>query len=178
MNKRILFTGGPGTGKTTVINQLINQGYFCFKESSREIIKGFKKKGIDQLFLSNPIKFSELLLESRINQFKEAKDINDKCIFYDRGIPDILAYLNYKNTDYSNEFKAASENFRYNKVFIFKPWKEIYTNDFERYESYQELVSINKYIEACYINLGYDLIEVPFDSAINRMNYILTQIDY
>ena len=177
MNKRILFTGGPGTAKTTVINKLINKGRFCFEESSREIINDFKKKGIDQLFLSNPIRFSELLLKSRIQQFIEADKINNKCVFFDRGIPDIIAYLNFKNTNYSNEFVAASNDYRYDKVFIFKPWKEIYMNDYERYESYEELVSINNHIEDCYLNLGYNLIEVPFDSAINRMKYILKQIE-
>ena len=176
MNKRILFTGGPGTGKTTVINQLINQGYFCFKESSREIIKGFKKKGIDQLFLSNPIKFSELLLESRINQFKEAKDINDKCIFYDRGIPDILAYLNYKEVSFGKEFDLASKKFKYDYIFIAEPWKEIYKNDEERYESYEELKIINKYLKKTYSELGYEFLVLPEESVEARVNFIIETI--
>ena len=69
MSKKILITGGPGTGKTSLFNSLISDGFVGFEEKSREVINSYKKKGIDQLFLTNPLLFSDLLLESRINQF-------------------------------------------------------------------------------------------------------------
>ena len=37
MNKKILITGGPGTGKTELIKGLENLGFNCEKEISREI---------------------------------------------------------------------------------------------------------------------------------------------
>ena len=49
----------------------------------------YKKLGHDQLFLSDPLKFSEILLENRIRQFEDADKLNFKNIFFDRGIPDI-----------------------------------------------------------------------------------------
>ena len=60
---KIVITGGPGTGKTSIINKLESLGHHVFHESSREIIRKYKKLGHDQLFLSNPIKFSEILLK-------------------------------------------------------------------------------------------------------------------
>ena len=71
---KIVITGGPGTGKSSIIKKLDNQGYHVFHETSREIIKKYKKLGHDQLFLSNPIKFSEILLKNRIQQFKKSDD--------------------------------------------------------------------------------------------------------
>ena len=53
---KIVITGGPGTGKTSIINKLESLGHHVFHESSREIIRKYKKLGHDQLFLSNPIK--------------------------------------------------------------------------------------------------------------------------
>ena len=67
----IVIIGGPGTGKSTLIEGLIDKGYCCFPEISRQVTLEAKKQGIEQLFLENPLLFSELLLEGRIDQFKK-----------------------------------------------------------------------------------------------------------
>ena len=66
----VVITGGPGTGKTTIIDALIEQGYSCFPEISRQITLEAKKQGIEQLFLEKPLLFSELLLEGRKKQYQ------------------------------------------------------------------------------------------------------------
>ena len=52
---KIVITGGPGTGKTSIINKLEDIGHTVFHESSREIIQKYKKLGHNQLFLSDKI---------------------------------------------------------------------------------------------------------------------------
>ena len=42
---KIVISGGPGTGKSTMINELSRKGYNVFEETSREIIKHDKKHG-------------------------------------------------------------------------------------------------------------------------------------
>ena len=59
---KIVISGGPGTGKTSIVEELLRRKYFIFEETSREIIDKYKNLGHDQLFLSDPIKFSEILL--------------------------------------------------------------------------------------------------------------------
>ena len=39
MNNLIVFTGGPGAGKTSVIEKLIELGYACAPEVGRKVIK-------------------------------------------------------------------------------------------------------------------------------------------
>lgn len=39
MNKLIVFTGGPGAGKTSVIEQLKTQGFICSPETGRHVIQ-------------------------------------------------------------------------------------------------------------------------------------------
>jgi predicted ATPase len=73
MNKKILITGGPGTGKTELINELENQGFNCEKEISREITESEQKKGVDQFFLKDPIEFSKRLMFLRTNQYNKYK---------------------------------------------------------------------------------------------------------
>ena len=80
---KIVISGGPGTGKTSIINELVSIGQIVFHESSREITTKYKKLGHDQLFLSDPIKFSEILLANRIKQYKDANKFNSKNCFFD-----------------------------------------------------------------------------------------------
>ncbi|WP_452598150.1 AAA family ATPase, partial [Pontimicrobium sp. MEBiC01747] len=85
--KKIVITGGPGTGKSSIINELIKRGYTCFEEVSRQITLEARKDGIEQLFLTKPLLFSELLLKSRQQQFIDANKNNSEFVFLDRGIP-------------------------------------------------------------------------------------------
>ena len=45
INKRIVLAGGPSTGKTSVLNELVKLKYHCFHEAAREIFSDYKQKG-------------------------------------------------------------------------------------------------------------------------------------
>ncbi len=57
MNK-ILITGGPGTGKTTLVDELRKTGYVCSKEIVRNLTLKKRKEGFEQYFLTDPLDFS------------------------------------------------------------------------------------------------------------------------
>lgn len=174
MTQIIVFTGGPSTGKTSLINELIKHNYYCMPEISREIISKAQKKGIEKLFESKPIFFSELLLKERNKQFKSAQISNHKYVFIDRGIPDIVAYLNYSNIRITKKFLKDVPT--YHKIFIFPPWKEIYKTDKERLETFEESVKIYDNIKKTYTQLGFDIIEVPKLSINDRLDFLLNNL--
>ena len=176
MQQKIVIIGGPGTGKSTVLNELISRGFHCKPEISREIIKEAQKKGIDQLFLTDPLLFSKLLLEGREKQYKEADTCNEQIVFFDRGIPDAHAYMNYSNTAYPAYFIEKSEAYKYQKVFMLPPWKEIFVSDNERYESFEIATEINHYLKKTYLDIGYDIITVPFGTVKERADFILDSL--
>lgn len=176
MQQKILLIGGPGTGKTSVLNEFKILKYECFSEVSREIILNAKEKGIDQLFTSKPLLFSELVLEGREKQYVKAMKSNAEIIFFDRGIPDIHAYLDYFKTKYPPIFKEKSTQYIYDKIFHFSPWKEIHKKDNERYESFEETSKIDVYLKKAYLDLGYTLIDVPFGSLKERTEFILNSL--
>jgi predicted ATPase len=175
--KKIVITGGPGTGKSTLINNLIKRGYYCLEEISREVILKAQKKGIDQLFLTNPLLFSELLLQGREKQFIDAEQFENQTVFFDRGLPDVLAYMDYIGDEYPENFKDSCALATYDCVFILKPWEDIYTSDNERYESFDQALKIHDHLTSTYIALNYNLIDVPFDTVENRTDFIVNTLN-
>ncbi|WP_037314126.1 AAA family ATPase [Salegentibacter sp. Hel_I_6] len=174
--QKIVITGGPGTGKSSIIRQLEKNGHECLHEISRQVTLEAQKQGIDQLFLEKPLLFSEKLLEGRKVQHREADMISASTIFIDRGIPDVLAYMDYFNTEYSTYFTDACNEYSYDKVFFLPPWEEIYQSDNERYESFNEARLISKHLFETYKSYGYTPIEVPKTTISERTNFILDQI--
>lgn len=176
--RRIVFAGGPGTGKTATLTALKEEGCCCLEEVSRQVTREAQKKGVSQLFLEEPLLFSQKLLEGRIHQFVKASEIDEQLCFYDRGIPEVTAYMEYKNETIPNQFMKANQKHRYDQIFIFPIWKEIYISDNERYESLKEAEQIDKYIRNTYQKLGYNPIEVPKASVTSRVDFILNQIKH
>ena len=111
--QKIALIGGPSSGKTTLINALKSDGYYCMEEISRQITLDAQEKGIDQLFLEDPLLFSEKLLLGRRNQFTEAESINQDLVFFDRGLPDVVAYLDYLGNSYPKSFKTICSEHKY-----------------------------------------------------------------
>lgn len=169
----IVIIGGPGTGKTTIIDGLLERGHCCYPEISREITLEAKKQGIEQLFLENPLLFSELLLEGRKKQHQQALEEDCEIVFIDRGIPDVLAYMHYIGDAYPAFFDEACREHKYSKIFILPPWEAIYESDDARYENYEQATLIYKHLKETYESYGYNLIEVPKDTVDNRILFIL-----
>lgn len=177
MQKKIVITGGPGTGKSTVVKELENRNYQCMHEISREVTLMARKNGIEQLFLKDPMLFSKLLLEGRVQQYKKAEKLDGNMVFFDRGIPDVFAYMNYLGVTYPNVFIAESKKNKYfETIFLMPPWKEIYITDNERYESFEQSLAIHNHLKSAYKNLGYQIVEVPLGAINERVAFILENI--
>lgn len=176
MQHKIVLIGGPGTGKSSILNEFIRREYQCMPEVSREVILNAQKQGIDQLFLEKPMLFSELLLKGREEQYLEAEKSTSDVVFFDRGIPDVYAYMDYLGSDYPPIFKEKCNQYLYTKVFMCAPWQEIYVSDNERYETYEQSVKITTFLKKAYKEVGYDIIMIPFGTVEERCDFILDTI--
>ncbi len=173
---KIVITGGPGTGKSSIINELIKREFTCFEEISRQVTLDARKDGVDQLFLTKPLLFSELLLEARTKQFHDAESSKD-LVFLDRGLPDVVAYMDYVNSHYPKHFIDTCKKHVYDAVFVLAPWQEIFVSDSERYENFDQAVEIHDALLNTYKRFGYELVDVPFDSIEKRADFIIETLN-
>ncbi|WP_025739499.1 AAA family ATPase [Aquimarina pacifica] len=178
--KRIVITGAPGTGKTSIINELEKTHFFCFHEVIRTMTQEAKKKEGSKTMISNPIVsvsdpylFNKQILTERTKQFVTAQEIEKDILFYDRGIPDVLAYMNYFGQEYEKGFIEVCQNHVYDYVFLLPPWEQIYVSDEERFESFEQAQEIHLSLKKIYTDLGYKCIEVPFGTVRERSDFIL-----
>ena len=174
-NKRIVLAGGPSTGKTSVLNELKKLGFVCYDEAARDILSDYSSKGSS--FKLDPIKISREILSKRDNDYNDASRISCKndIIFYDRGVHEITAYLRFINQ--SNDYwEELLKNYKYDVVFIFPSWKEIYTKDDNRIEEYEEAMKISPFIYQIYDESSILSIEVPNISVKERVEFILNNI--
>ena len=174
-NKRIVLAGGPSTGKTSVLNELKKLGFVCYDEAARDILSDYSSKGSS--FKLDPIKISREILSKRDNDYNDSLRISCKndIIFYDRGVHEITAYLRFINQ--SNDYwEELLKNYKYNVVFIFPSWKEIYTKDDNRIEEYEEAMKISPLIYQIYDESSILSIEVPNISVKERVEFILNNI--
>lgn len=176
--KKIVITGGPGSGKTALIEFMENQGHAVKHEISRDIILEAQKQGIDQLFLKDPLLFSKKILDGRLKQFKEGESCSSEVLFYDRGMPDVTAYMDFSATKYPEIFTTTCSTYRYDKIFVLPPWKAIYQQDNERYESFAQAEKIFHFLKKGYKKFGYEVQEVPVGSIKDRVRYILDYLKH
>lgn len=182
--KKIVITGGPATGKTAIIDHLIANNYVCFEEVIRKLTAAAKVSGDIKETHSNPIalvsdseKFNTTLINLRQDDFKAAESLNTDLVFFDRGMPDVLAYMSYFNQDINQYFTDICNTNRYDYVFLLPPWEAIYTDDGERFETFDQAKDIYHKLKATYQEFGYSIIEVPFGSIEERTQFIIAQLN-
>jgi len=171
-----ILTGGPGSGKSSLIEALHRQGYTRSIEAGRGIIQDQVAIGGRALPWSDPLLFAELMLSWEMRSYRLARESSGP-VFFDRGLPDVLGYLRLLNILAPEHMRKAAEIFRYNRaVFIAPPWREIFCQDRERKQDFDEAVRTYESMVATYTALDYELVEVPRLPLEERLSFILQRI--
>ncbi len=143
MEKKIVITGAPGTGKTSIIAQLRRLGYSCSKEISRDIITEQISSSGEAVPWLNLELFSQRIFFLRKVQYINTP--TNILHFFDRGLLDVIAYMKVDNLPISKYYKEGCEKYRYNATVFYTPiWKEIYENDLQRKEDLNRAITIEK----------------------------------
>ena len=174
-NNKYIITGAPGTGKTSIINELLKRGHCCIKENSREIIENELKNNGDILPWKNQMAFENKVCILRINKLINSP--SEKTCFFDRGVFDSVAYLSANNIKPSKTIQSCLKKSYYNtNVFLTPFWKEIYHNDNERLEDIKMAINIEFHLINTYKRYGFNLVKIPKHSINKRADFILQNI--
>jgi predicted ATPase len=111
-----VITGGPGSGKSTLIDALQARGFARSMEAGRGVIQDQVAIGGRALPWSDPVAFSELILSWELRSYRMAQDYPG-LVFFDRGIPDVAGYLRLLNRRVPDHVDKAPKLFGITAAF-------------------------------------------------------------
>jgi predicted ATPase len=169
-----VLTGGPCAGKTTTIDELARRGYDVSPEPGRMYLERKLKEGktIEEIF-SDISKVEQDLLHEYVDV--ENANKKDGVMFFDRGIPDCLAYYRIYGVAEDKELREAVSAPKYKKVFLLE-MIDTFSNDEVRVESPEKAKRIHEEIRRAYMELGHTIIDVPLKTVEERVDFILANL--
>jgi predicted ATPase/adenylate cyclase class IV len=174
---KYIVTGGPCTGKTTLLRKIEEAGYKTVPESARQIIKEEEERarqnpGYVPVIPQNDLQAFErkvverqLCLESKI----------EGTAFLDRSIADAVAYAKRGAADLGDRVHDHIKDAGYTRVFILDQLP-VYEQDSERKETPEEAAEIHEKICNTYERLGFDIVRVPAVGPDKRLELVLREI--
>lgn len=175
-NRFYVLTGGPGAGKTTLIEALKARGYATTEEAGRSVIRDEMQQGDDGLPWIDRERFAERMFEWELRSYRQAERRSGP-VFFDRGLPDTIGYLHLEGLEVPAWMEEEALRLRYHRrVFIAPPWREIYSGDEERRQSWEVAVRTFEVMRETYAHLGYELVELPRASVAERAEFVIRAI--
>lgn len=160
-------------GKTTVLDVLRRLGYAVGDDAAREIIRSRRQQGLSPR--PDAAIFARQILAREIDAYDS---VSSSPTFFERGVPEAAASLVGADEIDEAEARKLLETYPYFKrVFLFPPWKAIYRVDAERDHSFEHAVRVYEDIRDWYARFDYEMIEVPFDTAEARAQFILKEVE-
>lgn len=171
-----IVTGGPGSGKSSLVSELEKRGYAGSTEAGRGIIQDQIATGGRGLPWDDRLLFAELMLAWEMRSY-HAAELTEGPVFFDRGVPDVIGYLRLCQLPIPEYMKTAEKLFRYNQtVFIAPPWQEIFRQDAERKQDFEEAVRTYEALMKTYQEQKYSLVELPRVSLDQRAEFVLSKV--
>jgi len=168
-----VITGGPSSGKTKTIEYLSFLGYPIIPEAARVLIDVEKSKGkTTKEIRSDEFEFQRKALQMKIEV--EDRIPPEQITFFDRGIPDSIAYYQICGEDPTPVIKASQKR-KYIKVFLLEQLQ--LEKDYARTEDDETVKKLNRLLRESYLNLGYEIVDIPVMSIEKRVQKILSEID-
>lgn len=158
-----------GTGKTAVLEALRRERFECFEEPARMLLEARLPEGGDDFAAS----FIRLMLQQSLSDWKTAAS---GVAFYDRGLPDTVAYSVRFGVAPEQCLSAAKAHRYETDVFVAPPWPEIFEQDQHRRASYDEYLNFHDLLRETYRGLGYTLVELPRVPVRDRVAFIQSHV--
>ena len=173
MKRRFVLTGGPGAGKTAILDQLSKQGFRTASDVARDIIRERKLQGLTPR--PDPQAFAEECHRRNVDAWEASQEC--EVIFYERCACDSIAGLLGSGLISSDRADQLMAQYRYDApIFIPPPWEAIYTTDSERDHTFDHAVRVHEQTLRWYRRYDYQVCEVPVGPVEDRVNYVLSKM--
>jgi len=166
MTGRYVITGGPSSGKTTLIEEFRSRGHKVLEEIARIVIS--KRQGYEATNEEWDIR-QRMILE---RQLKQEKTLGDELTFLDRGIIDNYAYFMLRNNKIPED--TSFPKCDYSQIFVLDRLPLVY--DGLRTETEEEAERVHRMLINAYKKFGYAPVHVPVMSVDRRVDFILKNI--
>jgi predicted ATPase len=173
-SQRFVIAGGPGSGKSTLLHALAAAGEFCYEEASRTLIREQLARNGRLLPWDDLWGFAQECSTRMQAQLADSTQ-RGRCIF-DRGLPDLIGYLTHGGRSAPDAWRAASHDYA-PMVFFAPPWREIYVNDTERQQSFEEAQELSAHIRQAYLDCGFRLVELVASPVPDRLEQVLSCLE-
>ena len=168
-----VITGGPSSGKSTVIRLLKDQGYTTTQEVARHYIDLQRMNGrsVDEI-RANQRQFQHKILNMQIDM--ERRLDPQEQVFLDRGLPDELAYYQYFNIEPDGKLLDYLKTATYKKVFILELLS--LDKDYARTEDVDAQIALHQLIIDTYKSRNDEIVMVPVLPPKERVAFILKNL--
>ena len=171
-----IVTGGPGSGKSTLIDALAAAGVATSAEVGRAIIREQVAVGGEALPWADERAFAALMLPREIAAHAAALAGGAPTVL-DRGVPDVIGFLRVSSLAVPPRFDAAARATRYNaRVFLAPFWAEIYTHDAERKQTPAVAQATEAVMRETYAAYGYELVALPLAPVAERVRFVIERL--
>ncbi|MBK5961102.1 ATPase [Rhodoplanes elegans] len=168
----VVVTGGPGSGKSTLIDAPEEAGFARSVEAGRAVIQDQVAIDGPALPWRDPDAFAEAMLSLEMRSHHAARALPGPVMF-DRGVPDVIGYLRMLGRTVPPHMDRAARHFRYARlVFVAPPWPAIFTQDAERKQDFDEAVRTFEAMVSTWRDYGYDLCMLPLAPVAERVRFV------
>ncbi len=170
--RQYVLTGAPGGGKSTLLGEAHNLGIVTSPEVARAILD---QPGGMELRRDDPLGFAEAMLEGHRREWERHAGSGISVIF-DRGFPDVVGFLEVSGLKVSPQIDRVCQALRYSGPILRAPaWREIYRQDAQRIQSWEEAVASDEAVTAAWLRYGYEVSDLPLASVAERLAFLREQ---
>ncbi|MBI5064858.1 AAA family ATPase [Candidatus Woesearchaeota archaeon] len=178
--KKYVLTGGPGSGKSSILIALELKGYQVIREAAEDYIRHQQALGIREPWLDEEFQKQIFWL-----QHTREKNAKGELVFVDRGLFDNYAY-EPEGTPFYREMannllakgrktELIKELGDYAKIFLIEHPGIVERNDVRR-ENILQARFLEKELEKIYTSCGYEVIRIPFAQLEQRVEEIIKNL--
>lgn len=174
---KVVITGGPHSGKTTLIDYLANHGYHTIPEAAKIVLRNLGKlhgrEWVTTLRINKPELFQDKIIEKQ--EELEQQIPANTLVFLDRSMIDTLAYACVQGNSIPSTLIEFIQTHAYDRVFLLDTVLPYNTRGRMTNEAFSK--RIRDELEKVYNEYGHNPIRIPQMPVEERAQRIINMLN-